>query len=129
MDELRAEDWLSRRNRRAAPDTRHVPITKVDEDGLEGWALGWTRPHDDHVLNVLTLARGLAQLPPREAVVLRALYLEGVSVEVVGKRLKVSGPRITQLRIRALARLRDLFADLTDSADSADSANLADTGS
>jgi RNA polymerase sigma factor for flagellar operon FliA len=57
------------------------------------------------------LSRCLARLPERDRTVLRLYYAEGLTLAQIGRRLDVTESRVSQLRSRALARLRIQFAE------------------
>ena len=111
FDELRAQDWLSRRARAAAG----VPASFVsfedvandDEAGLGGSddpseAIEWRSL-------CRALGRALAQLPERERNVVARHYFEGAKLKDIGAELGVSEPRISQLLSRAIERLRAIL--------------------
>lgn len=62
------------------------------------------------------LALSFAQLPERDNRVLWFYYVENLTLAEIGRRLGVTESRVCQLRGRAVARLREKFADLTGSA-------------
>jgi len=116
FDELRAQDWLSRRARAAAG----VPacfvsfedVANDDETGLGGSedpaeAIEWR-------CLCRALGRALAQLPERERNVVARHYFEGAKLKDIGAELGVSEPRISQLLGRAIERLRAIL--LSDAA-------------
>ena len=57
------------------------------------------------------VARALAMLPPREALIIRRRYFEEArhTFEAIGRELGLSKDRVRQLEARALERLRDLL--------------------
>jgi RNA polymerase sigma factor for flagellar operon FliA len=122
LDELRAQDWLSRRARWAATAQREDytgPVALVGFDDVsEGERVGSLAdagaPDALALLEVLgdraEVAAAVAQLPPREAEVVRMHYFEGVEFKTIAQQLGVSAPRVSQLHARALGRLRGLLA-------------------
>jgi RNA polymerase sigma factor for flagellar operon FliA len=62
------------------------------------------------------LRAAVATLPERERLLITAVYHEGVALRVVAARLGVSEVRVSQLRTRALRRLRDALAITLDRA-------------
>ena len=62
------------------------------------------------------LKRELAALPERERDIIRWYDLEGCTLREIGGRLDVSESRVSQLRSRALARLRERLGDLYEAA-------------
>jgi RNA polymerase sigma factor for flagellar operon FliA len=59
---------------------------------------------------LLTLS--LAKLPERDRRILRMYYTEGLTLAQIGVRLGVTESRVSQLRSRAITRLRIQFAEL-----------------
>jgi RNA polymerase sigma factor for flagellar operon FliA len=59
------------------------------------------------------LALSFAQLPERDHQVLWSYYVENLTLAEIGRRLGVTESRVCQLRARAVARLRERFADLS----------------
>jgi RNA polymerase sigma factor for flagellar operon FliA len=119
FDELRAQDWLSRRARdriSAGADetaaTCFVSFEEVaandDEGELAGDDLG-------EVIEARSqrraLARAIQQLPERERTVVGRYYFEGMRLKDIGAELGVSEPRISQLLTRALGRLRAMLVE------------------
>ena len=113
VDELRAQDWLSRRAREAVAATGGEgasfvglsELTPVEEsthlaqgvDPVE--ALVARSEHH-------ALALAIAKLPERERRVVGMYYFEGAKLKDIGAELGVSVPRVSQLHARALDRLR-----------------------
>jgi RNA polymerase sigma factor for flagellar operon FliA len=122
LDELRAQDWLSRRARSAATEqvdgyagpTALVGLDDVGE-GERGDGLA-DRDSPDALARLEALGTrhaleaAVAQLPAREQAIVSQHYFEGVRLKDIGKQLGVSEPRISQLHSRALGRLRELLA-------------------
>jgi RNA polymerase sigma factor for flagellar operon FliA len=110
FDELRAQDWLSRRARAS----ERVSACFVSFDEMEG-----DEPEladlDDPAAAVESrslceaLARALAQLGDRERVVVARYYFEGARLKDIGNELGVSEPRISQILGRAIGRLREIL--------------------
>jgi RNA polymerase sigma factor for flagellar operon FliA len=61
------------------------------------------------------LQRCLARLPERDRHVLRLYYAENLTLAEIGRRLGVTESRVSQLRSRAVTRLRGHFAELAGS--------------
>jgi RNA polymerase sigma factor for flagellar operon FliA len=115
FDELRAQDWLSRRVRqRLTTGEGDTPACFVsfeevanDETELAGG--------DDPAALVeassqrRALAAALQQLPERERVVVGRYYFDGARLKDIGAELGLSEPRISQILARALGRLRELL--------------------
>ncbi len=128
VDELRAQDWLTRRARGhansdvAATQTRASFVGIEDLPGGEA-SLTSTGEPVPNVLDILEqrserehLARVVGQLPERERYVIVAHYFEGVQFKSIAQVLGVSEPRISQLHTRAVDMLRARLASAKDSA-------------
>lgn len=122
IDELRMQDWLSRRARHrmdrahAAGESARAAFVGFD-DLPEGQAQAFvderaTAPDmqvEQH-LDRAALAKAVATLPEREASIVAWHYFEDVPFKTIAARLGVSEPRISQLHSRALGRLRETMA-------------------
>jgi len=121
VDELRAQDWLSRRARNRASKAQAQGesggTSFVGFDDLpEARALALadetvTGPHHavEQRMQRQALERAVAELPEREASIVAWHYFEGVAFKDIAARLGVSEPRISQLHARAMGRLRELL--------------------
>ncbi len=119
LDELRAQDWLSRRaRRRFASEDRTTSAAVIgiddlpeqrrafaDEGALTPESLTVARSDAD------ALAKAVEQLPVRERNIITAHYFDGVQLRAIAKDLGVSEPRVSQLHARAVARLREIMTD------------------
>lgn len=115
LDELRSQDWLSRRAR------GRVRKANKDKD-LGSTVVPFTEEHEalttdptPHELLELrheheALASAIENLPERERRIIRMHYFEGVQFKAIAKELGVSEPRISQLHMRAISALRDQVA-------------------
>jgi RNA polymerase sigma factor for flagellar operon FliA len=119
FDELRAQDWLSRRARDrqveggAEPPASFVSFEDVaagDESGLAGLT-GGDDPSElvEARSRCQALARALQKLSEREQTIVARHYFDGARLKDIGAELGVSEPRISQLLSRALDRLRALL--------------------
>ena len=119
LDELRSQDWLSRRaRRRFASEERASGAAVVGIEDL---------PEDRRVLpdeaaltpetlvaarsDANALAKAVEKLPTRERDIITAHYFEGVQLRTIARDLGVSEPRVSQLHARAVARLREYLAE------------------
>lgn len=123
VDELRAQDWLSRRAREAveadaaagriAGTTVFVSLSEVTPAEESVHLSG----HHDPIEALMerstrrALVGAIAQLPERERRVVGMYYFEGAKLKEIGAALGVSEPRVSQLHSRALGMLRDLLTD------------------
>jgi RNA polymerase sigma factor for flagellar operon FliA len=117
VDELRSQDWLSRRAR--------ARTTKANADGAPGGTLvvGFDDlPPTEQELTDTTsstplelverrmhraeLERAVALLPEREADIVTWHYFDEVAFKTIASRLGVSEPRVSQLHSRAIYRLK-----------------------
>ncbi|WP_437501158.1 sigma-70 family RNA polymerase sigma factor [Sorangium sp. So ce1099] len=121
VDELRAQDWLSRRAREAVEagaagtvggSTVFVSLSEVTpteesvhmsggDDPIEAISAQATRR---------ALAFAIAQLPERERRVIGMYYFEGAKLKDIGAELGVGEPRVSQLHTRALGMLRGMLS-------------------
>jgi len=119
LDELRTQDWLSRRARRrfanenrqstsaavvGIDDLPEERRTVADRNSLTPESLTVARSDRD------ALARAVDQLPERERNIITQHYFEGVQLRAIARELGVSEPRVSQLHARAVARLREILA-------------------
>ena len=119
LDELRAQDWLSRRARAAvaaAGDSLPPRVVRLDDVGE--WEQNKCLATDcatdselDRQATQASLARAVDALPERERMIVAEHYYNQVKFKSLGERLGVSEPRISQLHSRAMQRLRTLVAE------------------
>src|SRR5258708_29989904 len=126
VDELRAQDWLTRRARtrieRAQAKGELGGVSVVGFDDLpEAQANAFvdesaTTPQEQVERNMdrLALERAVALLPEREGNIVGWHYFDGVPFKTIAVRLGVSEPRISQLHSRAMGRLREALVELRD---------------
>ena len=124
LDELRSQDWLSRRARRAlvaggaeyVGPAALVGIDDVGEGEQAASLMDRSTPDALATLEALgtqaELQGAVAQLPEREQMIVAKHYFEGVPFKTLAATLKVSEPRVSQLHTRALGRLREILADV-----------------
>ncbi len=118
VDELRAQDWLSRRARSQATreatesSPRSAVVSFEDMPGLAG-ALTSSTDESDSAFSQMsdeddrtTLLRAVSSLPEREQYIVKAHYLEGVQFKTIAAKLGVSEPRVSQIHTRAMQLLR-----------------------
>jgi RNA polymerase sigma factor FliA len=118
MDELRSQDWLTRRARtratKAQVEGKSAGAAVVGFDDLpEAQAQGIVDESavtpDAQVeqrMERVALERAVALLPEREGRIVSWHYFEDVPFRVIAARLGVSEPRISQLHSRAMGMLR-----------------------
>ncbi len=128
LDELRAQDWLTRRARDAInaanaaaqqdeKESEGISFVRLDEltiaDEQEFFAAPEIDPAATYEVKetFLKLAQALDKLPVRERKVVGMHYFEGVRFKDIGAELGVSEPRVSQLHARALERLRNFCAE------------------
>lgn len=121
VDELRAQDWLSRRAREAVEAeaaskvggaTVFVSLSEVtpteesvhmsgQDDPIEAISAQATRR---------ALSFAIGQLPERERRVIGMYYFEGAKLKDIGAELGIGEPRVSQLHTRALGMLRGMLS-------------------
>ena len=123
LDELRSQDWLSRRARWAANEqnaTYSGPVSMVGLDDVHesernGSLADGDTPDALSLLEAIgtsaELRSAVDQLPDRERLIVAKHYFDGVRLKDIGKLLGVSEPRISQLHSRAIGRLRGMMAE------------------
>jgi RNA polymerase sigma factor FliA len=118
VDELRAQDWLTRRARtriakaQAVGEAGSVAVVGFD-DLPEAQAQAFVdeslaTPHEqvERRMDRVALERAVGQLPEREGNIVAWHYFDGAPFKVIAARLGVSEPRVSQLHARAMGRLR-----------------------
>lgn len=126
VDELRSQDWLSRRVR--------ARTTKAHADGTAGGTVvvgfddlpsaqsvdfvdaASATPLElvERRMQRATLERAVALLPEREADIVAWHYFDDASFKTIAARLRVSEPRVSQLHSRAMGRLKTGLAGAYD---------------
>lgn len=112
LDELRAQDWLSRRARKSVARTHgsdvSTAILPFDESSPA------SDPSADEQLAAeqdrSALDRAIDELPERERLIVRMHYFGDVQLKTIAKELGISAPRVTQLHARAMAHIRSAVA-------------------
>jgi RNA polymerase sigma factor FliA len=120
VDELRAQDWLSRRAREAVEAeaagkpcaTVFVSLSEMTPAEESVHLCGGEDPVE--AMMAFTVRRALvgaiARLPERERRIVGMYYFEGAKLKDIGAELGVSEPRVSQLHTRALGRLRGMLS-------------------
>jgi RNA polymerase sigma factor for flagellar operon FliA len=129
LDELRAQDWLTRRARKTLQVVKEGgPVTcigVVSFDDLSDQARAATMtdenapsPFEMVVQRKDRAALGAAvqKLPAREQTIVRMHYFMDVPFKSIAAELRVSEPRISQLHARAMTRLKSLMSCERDEA-------------
>ena len=123
VDELRAQDWLTRRARtrlaKAQARGENAAVSVVGFDDLpEGQAFGFADAGAPSPLEQVetrmeraSLELAVGKLPEREGNIVRWHYFEGVPFKDIAGRLGVSEPRVSQLHSRAMLRLRTIMIE------------------
>jgi RNA polymerase sigma factor for flagellar operon FliA len=116
FDELRAQDWLSRRVRaRLDGADGEAPACFVSFEDVAGGDETELAGGDDPSELVeasaqrKALAAAMAQLPERERLIVARYYFDGARLKDIGAELGLSEPRISQILARALGRLREML--------------------
>ncbi len=120
VDELRAQDWLSRRARdratsdKAAGGAGAAFVSLEDAgsaDSSELTSSADPAAEAEARSDRRALDRALERLPARERQVIKMHYFEGAKLKTIGASLGVSEPRVSQLHARAIAQLRVIMVD------------------
>jgi RNA polymerase sigma factor for flagellar operon FliA len=123
VDELRAQDWLTRRARtrlaraQAQGEGTAVAVVGFDDlpesqaQGLADESVATPQEQVEQRMDRIALERAVALLPEREASIVGWHYFDGVPFKTIAMRLSVSEPRVSQLHARAMGRLRASLAD------------------
>jgi RNA polymerase sigma factor FliA len=118
VDEIRSMDWLSRADRGrlkcaqesgVAWTSAVVPFDDLAKAVLNGLAdESHPSPLEAFELNRRrdSIRAAMSLLRKRDRVILDLFYFEGVLLKDIAERLGVSKPRVSQLHVRAIARLR-----------------------
>lgn len=121
VDELRAQDWLSRRAREAVEagavgkvggSTVFVSLSEVTPTEESAHMSGGDDPIEAIAAQATrrALSFAIAQLPERERRVIGMYYFEGAKLKDIGAELGVGEPRVSQLHTRALGMLRGMLS-------------------
>jgi RNA polymerase sigma factor for flagellar operon FliA len=123
VDELRAQDWLTRRARtrvaraQALGEAGGVAVVGFDDlpesqqQGFADESVATPQEQVERRMDRLALERAVSLLPEREANIVGWHYFDGVPLKTIAVRLGVSEPRVSQLHARAMGRLRVTLAD------------------
>lgn len=121
LDELRTQDWLTRRARTRATDANEgrgssgaavVGIDDLPESTRAGLSDTTESTPFDHLVTAReqsALAGAVSQLKERERMIVTLYYFQGVQFKTIAAKLGVSEPRISQLHSRAMGQLRELL--------------------
>lgn len=123
VDELRAQDWLTRRARtrvaraQAQGESGGIAVVGFDdlpESQAQGFAdesMATPQEQVEKRMDRIALERAVSLLPEREANIVAWHYFDGVPFKTIAVRLGVSEPRVSQLHARAMGRLRSTLAE------------------
>jgi RNA polymerase sigma factor FliA len=133
LDELRAQDWLTRRARSKVtaqnsvgsipPPSKRSTVIGFDDlpGGMQG--MNMTDPTSRTPLDLVEegfdnalMAEAVASLPERERHIVTLHYFQGIQFKEIAAELKVSEPRISQLHTRAMGMLRNSLSATHDAA-------------
>lgn len=118
LDELRSQDWLSRRARAAAEASGEgapphiVHLDDMREPDQTRFLAAPTYGDSDVAQRDerAALARAVERLPERERFIVSEHYFGDVKFKSLSQALGVSEPRVSQLHSRAMKRLREIVA-------------------
>jgi RNA polymerase sigma factor for flagellar operon FliA len=123
VDELRTQDWLTRRARTRATKAQAlgesggasvVGFDDLPESQAHAFvdeSMASPQEQVEQRMDRVALERAVGLLPEREANIVGWHYFEGVPFKAIASRLGVSEPRVSQLHARAMGRLRTALAD------------------
>lgn len=123
VDELRSQDWLTRRARTRATKAQAlgeaggasvVGFDDLPESQAHAFVDESIASPQDQVekrMDRALLERAVGLLPEREANIVGWHYFEDVPFKAIASRLGVSEPRVSQLHARAMGRLRSALAE------------------
>jgi RNA polymerase sigma factor FliA len=123
VDELRSQDWLTRRARTRAAKAQAlgegcgasvVGFDDLPESQAQAFvdeSIASPQEQVEQRMDRVALERAVKLLPEREGNIVAWHYFEGVPFKAIASRLGVSEPRISQLHARAMGRLRTTLAD------------------
>jgi RNA polymerase sigma factor for flagellar operon FliA len=133
LDELRAQDWLTRRARSKVtaqnsvgsipPPAKRSAVIGFDDlpGGIQG--MNMSDPTSRTPLELVEegfdnalMAEAVALLPERERRIVTLHYFQGIQFKEIAAELKVSEPRISQLHTRAMGMLRSSLSATRDAA-------------
>jgi RNA polymerase sigma factor for flagellar operon FliA len=118
VDELRSQDWLTRRGRARATQARAdgtaeaTMVVRLDDlpdvqsEGLADASAPTALQLVERRADRATLERAIALLPAREADIVTSHYFRDAPFKTLAGRLGVSEPRISQLHAHAIGMLR-----------------------
>ncbi len=123
VDELRAQDWLTRRARTriaraqaqgtggSAAVIGFDDLPDVQSQGFIDESAATPQEQVERRLDRAALEAAVALLPEREGKIVAWHYFEGIPFKTIAARLGVSEPRVSQLHARAIGRLRVTMAE------------------
>ena len=118
MDELRAQDWLTRKTRtrvsRARAEgtaegsavVRFDDLSGVQADSLVDESVATPEEQVGRRMDRRVLERAIQHLPHREGSLVAWHYFDDVPLNAIATRLCVSASRVSQLHAHALSLLR-----------------------
>ncbi len=120
FDELRAQDWLTRRARDQATaasedgtSTGRASVVGFDDLSTKTSMAMFVDESAQSPLDAIEqkmdrarVAEAIAKLPERERYIVQAHYFDGIQFKEIAAKLGVSEPRVSQLRTRAVGLLR-----------------------
>jgi RNA polymerase sigma factor for flagellar operon FliA len=123
VDELRSQDWLTRRARtrvakaQAKGEGGGASVVGFDDlpeaqaQAFVDESMASPQEQVEQRMDRVALERAVKLLPEREANIVGWHYFEGIPFKTIASRLGVSEPRVSQLHARAMGRLRETLAD------------------
>ena len=112
LDELRSQDWLSRRARWLMAEDNPISVVRLDDvsDFEQNKALAVEIEYCSETSRKRQLLRkAITHLPEREQFIINLHDLQGMDLKEIARQLGVSEPRVSQLRSRAVNQLKTLM--------------------
>ncbi len=107
-DDLRTKDWMSRASRKRGDGlrvflTEELPSVASDYD---------IEAHVDAARDLAAVMSALSLLPDRMRHIVVSHHMEGRDLRSIGAELGISEPRVCQIKMEGLSRLRGLASSL-----------------
>jgi len=122
VDELRAQDWLTRRARSrvaraqaegtggSAAVVGFDDLSEAQNSSLADESVATPEAQVEQRMDRRVLERAVLRLPEREGNIVAWYYFDNVPFKTIATRLGVSEPRVSQLHSRAIGLLRATMA-------------------
>ncbi len=114
LDELRSQDWLSRRTRWLMAEDNPISVVRLEDVSNREQNKALTVEVEAENRSEINrkrrlLRKAIALLPEREQLIVTLHDLQGLQLKMIADQLGISEPRISQLRTRAVKQLQALM--------------------